>query len=82
MAATGCVERQEETCAGGGNRGRGDCGCEQSDVTNCKLQLGTNGATDKVVGHLEEVVHGKSGDNGDDSLKQLSHILNPVISLM
>ena len=51
----------------------GDCGCEQRDVTNCKLQLGTNGATDKVVGHSEEVVHGKSGDNGDGSLKQLSH---------
>ena len=63
VAATGCVRRQEEaeTCAGGGCRGGGDGGCEQSDVTNCKLQLGTNGATDKVVGHLEEVVHGKSG---------------------
>ena len=75
MAATGCVQSQEEeeTCAGGGCRGGGDGSCEQSDVTNCKLQLGTNGATDKVVGHLEEVVHGESGDNGNGSLKQLSH---------
>ena len=75
VAATGCVQRQEEaeTCAGGGCRGGGDCGCEQSDVTECKLQLGTNGATDKVVGHLEEVVHGKSGDNGNGSLEQISH---------
>ena len=47
VAATGCVQSQEETCVGGGCRGGGDGGCEQSDVTNCKLQLSTNEATDK-----------------------------------
>ena len=57
VAATGGVQRQAEegTCASGSNRS-----AQQSDVTNCKLRLGTNGVTEQVVAHLiEEVVHGK-----------------------
>ena len=62
-------EEEEGTCTDCGYSRGGDGGCEQSDVTNCKLQLGTNGVTDKVVAHLEEVVRG----NGDGSLKEFQH---------
>ena len=36
--------------------------------------------TDKVVAHLEEVVHGKNGNNGDGSLKEFSHSFKPCDS--